>query len=59
MECDDYLIPKDAIHNENTLESFDSENAEYETNKYIIKSCIYTPTKFRQLDGHCLDVCII
>lgn len=50
-------IPEDAIHDEDTFECFDKENAKYETNKYIIKSCIYTPTKYRQLNGQCLDVC--
>ena len=62
-QVDDYIyeieIPEDAIHNENTLECFDKENAKYETNKYIIRSCIYTPTKYRQLNGQCLDVCNI
>ena len=60
-QVDDYIyeieIPQDAIHDEDTLECFDKENARYETDKYIIRSCIYTPTKYRQLNGQCLDVC--
>jgi len=60
-QVDDYIyeieIPEGAKHNEDTLESFDPENAVYEAEKYIIRSCIYTPCKFRQLDGQCLDVC--
>ena len=60
-QVDDYIyeieIPQDAIHDEDTLECFDKENARYHTDRYIIKSCIYTPTKYRQLNGQCLDYC--
>lgn len=60
-QVDDYIyeieIPLDAIHDEDTLKCFDKNNAKYHTDRYIIKACIYTPTKFRQLDGQCLDVC--
>lgn len=38
-------IPSDAIHNENTLECADKENASYEANKYIIRNIINVPTK--------------
>ena len=59
-QVDDYIyeieIPENAIHNEDTLECVDKANAMYRTDRYIIKACIYTPTKFRQLDGQCLDV---
>jgi hypothetical protein len=62
-QVDDYIyeieIPEDAIHDEDTLDCIDRNNAEYHTNKYIIRSCIYTPTKYRQLYGQCLDTCNI
>lgn len=60
-QVDDYIyeieIPEDAIHDEYTLDCVDKANAMYHTDRYIIKACIYTPTKFRQLNGQCLDVC--
>jgi hypothetical protein len=59
-QCDDYIyeieIPENANHNENTLECINKENAQYEADKYIIRSCIYTPEKYRQ-NEQCLDKC--
>lgn len=60
-QVDDYIyeieIPENATHNEDRLDCIDKNNAMYETDRYIIRSCIYTPTKYRQLNGQCLDVC--
>jgi hypothetical protein len=42
-------IPNEAEHNENTVKCVDKVNACYTTNKYIIRNCIYTPSKFRLL----------
>ena len=60
-QVDDYIyeieIPENATHDEDTLDCIDKNNAMYETDRYIIRSCIYTPEKYRQLNGQCLDVC--
>jgi hypothetical protein len=60
-QVDDYIyeieIPENATHDEDTLECIDRNNARYHTDRYIIRSCIYTPEKYRQLNGQCLDVC--
>lgn len=60
-QVDDYIyeieIPEDAIHDENTLECFDKNNAMFLTDRYIIRSCIHIPTKYKQSKGQCLDEC--
>jgi antitoxin component YwqK of YwqJK toxin-antitoxin module len=49
-------IPKNAIHNEDTLECVDNTNAIYTSDRYIIRNVINASTKNVQ-KGYSLDYC--